>query len=70
MVAKNEITGDLIKTKGLYSKQGEESFDSIFRNPSNDSVSNNNQSHTDSECHTPLVTVSKKLFGTRYTYHQ
>jgi hypothetical protein len=30
MVAKNDITGDLIKTRGGLSKDGEENFDLIF----------------------------------------
>ena len=30
MAAKNDITGDLIKTKGMLSKKGEDAFDQIF----------------------------------------
>ena len=30
MVARNDITGDKIQTKGLLSKKGEEAFDRIF----------------------------------------
>ena len=30
MVAKNEITGDFIKTRGTFSKEGEDNFDKIF----------------------------------------
>lgn len=30
MAAKNDITGDLIKTRGMLSKKGEDAFDQIF----------------------------------------
>jgi hypothetical protein len=30
MVARNDITGDKIQTKGVLSKKGEEAFDRIF----------------------------------------
>jgi hypothetical protein len=31
MTSKNDITGDKIRTKGVYSKEGEDRFDAIFR---------------------------------------
>ena len=31
MASKNDITGDAIRTKGLFSKQAEDNFDAIFR---------------------------------------
>ena len=31
MVSRNDITGDKIRTKGTFSKQGEDNFDAIFR---------------------------------------
>lgn len=58
MVAKNDITGDKIQTKsssGLF----QDNFDSIFRKPSDDSTSNPNESNSDSERDTSLVTVKK-----------
>ena len=38
MASKNDITGDKIQTKGILSKEGEENFDRIFRNKTEDPI--------------------------------
>lgn len=33
VISKNDITGDKIQTKGVYTKEAEDRFDKIFRKP-------------------------------------